>query len=156
MIIGRRWVRLVIIKCSGLLLLQLLLLRSRRRSVVARLIRVMGAVAVRLSMRWRVTAIVVPARFVRRRSISTRMSSSAASMCRITRVAVMRTMRCCIIVSHQGMSRQGRVDRIVDQVMMRRIGVVAIGMGRRRRRGAVLTFGRGGSGGGLHACLAEK
>lgn len=110
-------------------------------------------------MRWRVTAVVEPARFVRRRSISTRMSSSAASMCRITRrVAVMRTMRC-IIVSHQGMSRQGRVDRVVDQVMMRRIGMVAIGMGRRRRRGTVLTFGRGGSsGGGLHACLlmAEK
>ena len=44
------------------------------------------------------------------------------------------------------MSRQGRVDRVVDQTMMRRMRVVAIGMG--RRRGATLsTFGSGA----LHA-----
>ena len=46
------------------------------------------------------------------------------------------------------MSRQGRFDRVVDQTMMRRMRMVAIGMGRRRRRGATLsTFGSGA----LHA-----
>ena len=50
---------------------------------------------------------------------------------------------------HQGMRRQGRVDRIVDHCMMR---MTAIGVGRRWWRGGATHLVFGGT---LHRCYGD-